>query len=127
MRLLIKLIINALLVFLIANILDGVSIGGFPTALLAALVFGIVNVTVKPVFKLLSLPFTIVSLGFFLLVINALMTMLVAWIVPGFEVISFWWAFLFAMILSVSNMIIEKFAKPEKKRVRSRSRIEIIE
>lgn len=125
MRLLIKLLINALLVFLIANLLTGVSIEGFPYALLAAFVFGIINVTIKPIFKFFSLPFTILSLGFFLLVINALMTMLVAWIVPGFEVIGFWWAFLFALILSVSNMIIEKFAKQERKEVRARKRVEI--
>jgi len=104
MKFLLDWIISAFIIFILAYILPGVSVAGYLAALGAAIVIGLANATVKPLLIVLTLPITILTLGLFLLVINALVILLAAWIVPGFDVLDFWWALLFSVILSLVNM-----------------------
>lgn len=87
---LIRLLINALGLWLAAAIVPGIAITGTGTLILAALLMGVVNALVRPIAVLLTLPITIVTLGIFLLVLNAAMFALVAWLLPGFTVSGFW-------------------------------------
>ena len=102
MKLLFRIILTSILVLLIAHFMKGVHVAGFVTALLVAIVLGLLNVFIKPIFVLLTLPFTIFTLGLFLLVINALIILLCTNIVGGFSVDSFWTALLFSVFLSLS-------------------------
>lgn len=106
MDIIIKILISALAVFVTAYLLKGVTVKNFGSAILVAIVLGVVNAIVRPVFVFLTIPVTILTLGLFLLVINALLIMLVDAIVPGFKVKSFWWALLFSIILSLVNGIL---------------------
>lgn len=76
------------------------------TAIIVAVVLAIVNSTIAPVFFILTLPLNILTLGLFSIVINTLMTLLVARIVPGFEISGFWIALIFAVVLALVNMVI---------------------
>jgi putative membrane protein len=105
MKLIIKIIITTGLVLLIPNLISGIQIDGFITALCVAIVLGLLNIFIKPLFVVLTLPFTIVTLGLFLLVINALMIIICDNIVGGFSVDSFWTAILFSIILTVFQSI----------------------
>jgi putative membrane protein len=110
MKLLVKIVITAILVLLIAHFMKGVHVAGFVTALLVAVVLGLLNIFIKPIFVLLTLPFTIFTLGLFLLVINAIIILLCTNIVGGFSVDSFWTALLFSIVLSISQSIMYKIA-----------------
>ena len=99
--LLAKLLITMVALFITAYIIPGMTIEGLFAGFVAALILGIVNVVVKPIFILLTLPLTILTMGLFLLVINGLMLMLAAAIVPGFMVAGFWSAVFGAVLLSI--------------------------
>lgn len=111
MNMIIKLLLNALLVFALAWALPGVYVDGFWTALVVAIILGLLNIFVKPILIIVTIPVTILTLGLFLLVINALVIQLAAWMVDDFGVNNFWWALLFSLILSVLNSAFEKSAK----------------
>jgi putative membrane protein len=98
------LVVSALLLWLVSYIVAGIHLGGFGSALLAALVLGIVNFLVRPILIIVTLPVTIVTLGLFLIVINALMLMLTAAIVPGFSVDGFKSALLGGLVLGLFNL-----------------------
>lgn len=106
MKLLIRILVTAALVLLIAHFMPGVHVAGFVTALLVAVVLGLLNIFIKPIFVVLTLPFTIVTLGLFLLVINAMIILLCTNIVGGFSVDTFWTALLFSVVLSLSQSIL---------------------
>jgi putative membrane protein len=106
---LIRLVINALGLWLAATIVAGIRIDGTGTLILAALLMGIVNALVKPVAVVLTLPITIVTLGIFLLVVNAAMFALVAWMLPGFSVSGFWAALFGWLIVSVVSWVASSF------------------
>jgi len=106
MNLLIKILVTAALVLLIANFMPGVKVAGFSTALIVAIVLGLLNIFIKPILVILTLPVTIVTLGLFLLVINALMILLCTKIVGGFSVNTFLTALLFSIILSLLQSIL---------------------
>jgi putative membrane protein len=101
MRFLLVWILNALALLIVAYLFPGVQVQDWKAAAVAALVFGLVNMLVKPVLVLLTLPITIVTLGLFLLVINALLFWGVASVVPGFHVTGFWAALLGAVLYSL--------------------------
>ncbi|RJQ36175.1 phage holin family protein [Candidatus Parcubacteria bacterium] len=84
-----------------AYVLPGVRVTGFVAALVTALVLGIINALVRPALLVLTLPINALTLGLFTFVINALLIMLAAVIVPGFEVDSFWSALLFSIVLAI--------------------------
>ena len=108
MKLLTRVLVTSVLVLLIAHFMKGVHVAGFVTALLVAIVLGLLNIFIKPIFVLLTLPFTIFTLGLFLLVINAIIILLCTNIVGGFSVDSFWTALLFSIVLSISQSIMYK-------------------
>ncbi len=103
MNLLLNLAINTLAVWVGTYVLKGVSVDGVTTAVVVAVVLGVINTFLKPVLVFLTFPLTVVTFGLFLLVINALMIMLTDKLVRGFEVENFWWALLFSLVVSVVN------------------------
>ncbi len=102
---LIRLVLSALAVFICATILPGAHVDGFLIAIVVAGVLAILNVLVKPVLVIFTIPITFLTLGLFLLVINTILILMVDWLVPGFEVDGFWWALVFSILLSLVNAI----------------------
>lgn len=115
MNLLIRLLLNALAVFILAHLLNGVNVDGYVGAIIVALVLSILNLLVKPILVILTLPITILTLGLFLLVINALIIMLADKLIDGFSVPSFWTAILFSILLSILQSLLQSFLKDAKK------------
>jgi putative membrane protein len=111
MEFLLRLIISALAVLMTAFLLPGVELKSGWTALVVATVLSVLNAIIKPVLVFLTIPITLVTFGVFLLFINAFIIMLVDRIVPGFSVHSFWTAFLFSIILSLTMSLLERLAK----------------
>ncbi|RPE13572.1 phage holin family protein [Chitinophaga lutea] len=105
MGILIRILVTALAALLTAYLLPGVKLPDFKTALLLAIVLGLLNLIVKPILVLLTLPVTIITLGLFLLVINALIVLWASSLVKGFKVDNFWWALIFSVVLSVISSI----------------------
>ncbi len=105
LTLLARWIINAAALLLVAYLCPGVSVESFLTALIAALVLGLVNAVVRPLLVILTLPVTLLTLGLFLFVINALLFWLVAELVPGFRVSGFGAALLGSILYSVITLI----------------------
>ena len=108
MHLLISLLVNAAAIFITAYVLSSLAPGSVtvtdpPAAIITAIVLGIVNAIIKPVLLLLTLPLTVLTLGLFVLVINALMVLLADALVAGFAVDGFLWALIFSLVLSVVN------------------------
>ncbi len=114
MNMLIKLLITTILVVVISHFLPGISVDNFTTALIVAVVLALLNVFVKPILVFLTIPATIITLGLFLLVINALIIMRGDYFVDGFRVSGFWSAFIFSIILSVAQSILNKMLVDEK-------------
>ncbi|MFH7000410.1 phage holin family protein [Flavobacterium sp. FlaQc-57] len=114
MKLLLRLLVTAALVLLIANFLSGVHVASFTTAIIVAVVLGLLNLFIKPILVILTLPVTVVTLGLFLLVINAIIILLCTNIVGGFAVDSFWTALLFSIILSILQSITYKIVGDDK-------------
>ena len=106
MNLIIRILVTALLVILLANILPGVDVADYTSAILVAIVLGLLNIFVKPILVILTLPITVVTFGLFLLVINALIVQFAGSIVSGFVVTSFWYAMLFSVVLSIAQSIV---------------------
>ncbi len=102
---LIRLILSAVAVLVCAYILPGAEVDGFITAIVVAGVLAILNVLLKPILVILTIPITFVTLGLFLLVINTILILLVDWLVPGFTVEGFWWALVFSIVLSIVNSV----------------------
>ena len=86
-------------------LISGLQIADPTTLILAALLLGVINAFVKPILVILTLPITILSLGIFLLVINAAMLGLVAWLLPGFTISGFGAALLGAIVVSITGLI----------------------
>lgn len=107
--LILRWIINALALLIVANIIPGFVIGSFYTALVVALVLGLVNATIRWVLVVLTLPINVLTLGLFSFVINALMILLVSTIVKGFDVAGFWPAFWAAIVLWLISVVTNWF------------------
>jgi putative membrane protein len=107
----VNLIVSTLAVLISAYILPGVKVDGFLTAIVVAVILGIVNMFIKPILLFLTFPLTILSLGLFYFVINALMVLLVSAIVPGFKVSGFFWALIFSLVLSIVSSFLNSLAK----------------
>ena len=101
MRWLVGLLINGVAVLAAAFLLDSIEVDGFGSALIAAVILAVINTFIRPVLVFLTLPITVLSLGLFLLVINAVTFYVTGMLVPGLEVTSFWGAFWGALIVSV--------------------------
>lgn len=114
MNLLLRIFVTSALVMLIAHFMPGVQVKDFLTSVIIAIVLGLLNLFIKPIIVLFTLPVTILTLGLFLLVINAVMILLCTKIVGGFTVDSFWAALLFSLILSCAQSLIYRPAEKEK-------------
>lgn len=113
---LLKILVCAVNVFILAYILPGVEIKSMFTALIVAVVLSFLDSFIKPLIILLTLPATILTLGIFLFVINACIILIDAYFVGGFKVESFWHALLFSILLSFFNSFVHKKAWPGEKK-----------
>ncbi len=113
MRMLIHWIVSAVLLLVVSRVVRGFEIAGFGAALIAALVIGLVNATLGLVLKIVTFPLSLVTFGIFLLVVNALMIMLAAKLVPGFRVTGFAPAFWGAVLLAILNMAVRWLFAPK--------------
>lgn len=108
MKILARLFVSAISIFVTTHLLKGIYISDFTASLLAALILAIINITLKPLLILLTLPINILTLGLFTIIINASLVLLTAAIVPGFSIDNFGWAILFSIILAIVNYILNK-------------------
>ncbi len=115
MRFLVRLIVTALAVVIAAYILPGVRVDGALTAFIVAAVLSLLNAFVKPVLVILTIPITVVTLGLFLLVINALMIMATDSLIEGFQVDGFWYALLFSIVITIVGSLLNTLVKSEQK------------
>ncbi|WP_299526485.1 phage holin family protein [Winogradskyella sp.] len=114
MNFILKLLLNAVAVFVLAEILNGVYVDNYLTSLLVAVVISILNVLVKPILVILTLPATILSLGLFLFVINALIILLADKLIEGFGVDGIWTAILFSILLCILQSLLHSLLKKDK-------------
>ena len=108
MAILVNWLLSTLAIIASAYLLSGVHVSGFGTALVVALVLGIINAVLKPIFIILTLPINILTLGLFTLVINSVLILITTSLVPGFQVDGFWWALAFSLVLSLVHSILFK-------------------
>jgi putative membrane protein len=116
MRLLLNWLLSTVALLIVAQLVRGVEINGFGTALIAALVIGLINATVGWFLKIITFPLTLITLGIFWIVINALMLEMASWFVSGFHIRSFWAAFIGAIVLSLVNMLLRWIFLPKRER-----------
>ena len=115
MNFLIRIIVIAAVSFGLAHVLSGIHIDTFWTAIVFAVVLAILNIFIKPLLILLTLPVTILTLGLFLFVINALVVMLASRFVDGIRIAGFGWALLFSLILSLVTSILNRELEKDKR------------
>ncbi|WP_417854347.1 phage holin family protein [Xanthomarina gelatinilytica] len=113
MNLIVRVLLTAIAVVLLAKLLPGVAVEGFTSAIVVAIVIGLLNVFVKPILVILTLPITVVTLGLFLLVINAGIILLADNFIDGFTVTGFWVALLFSLLLSFVQSILFSVLKED--------------
>ncbi|PRP67910.1 phage holin family protein [Nonlabens agnitus] len=113
MKFILKLLLTAVLVILLSYILPGVSTDDFLTAVFVALALSILNFIVKPILVILTLPVTVLTLGIFLLFINAFIIMIADWLVDGFQVDNIWYALIFAFLLALARSLLFKTTESE--------------
>ena len=114
MNFLIRLLITAAVAFGLARFLPGVTIADFTTAIIFALVLALLNLIVKPILFILTLPATILTLGLFLFVLNAIVVLLASKFVNGIAIANIWWAILFAFLLSfITSIIMQAVGKDD--------------
>jgi len=116
MRVLVKWLVNAVSLLIVAHFVSGFVVHGFIDALIAVLVIGLVNATLGSVLKILTFPLTIVTLGLFLIVINAAMLKLAANVTPGFEVSTWTAAILGAIVLTLVSSFLHWIVRDDRER-----------
>lgn len=114
MNVIVRFLLSGVAVMLGAYLLPGVHVKDYWAALLVALLLAVVNVIVKPILIVLTIPVTVLTLGLFLLVINALMIELVDYFIADFQVDGFWWALGFSLILSILNSMFDDLTGVKK-------------
>jgi len=114
MRMLLNWVLSAIAVWIVAKLVPGFSVSGPGAALIAALAIGFINATIGLVLKIITFPLTLITLGVFWFVINALMLELASAVVPGFHVSGFRAAFLGAIVLSLVNLLLKALVMPKK-------------
>lgn len=113
-QMVVQLVISALSLGVAASIVPGITVDSFFTLVVSAFLLGLVNAILRPVFVLLTLPITVLTLGIFLLVVNAAMLGLVAWLIPGFEITGFGSALLGWLIVAVTSSIASSLIKEKQ-------------
>jgi putative membrane protein len=116
MRFLLRVLLNAVAVFLAAQLIPGIGLSGPGAALAAGIVLGLVNAVIRPVLILLTLPATVLTLGLFIFVVNAICLALAAWFVPGFTISGFWAALFGAIVISVISWLLSVLLIDEDRR-----------
>jgi putative membrane protein len=111
MKTIIHFVVSALAILITAYILPGVHVDGFLVAFIIAVVLGVINIFLRPILIVLTLPLTVVTLGLFVLVINGLLVLLASYLVAGFVVDNFWWAFLFGIVLAIVSWVLQIFER----------------
>ena len=114
MRTLVHILLSAIAVYASARILPGVALQDFGTAVVVSIVLGAANAFLRPLLLILTLPINIATLGLFTFVVIGGLVLLVARVVPGFHVASFWWALAFAFVLSVVNGLLSALDRPPR-------------
>jgi|TARA_R110000782_G_scaffold180972_3_gene271419 putative membrane protein len=114
MKLILRILLSALSVIILANVLPNVSVDSFMTAVIVAVVLSLLNFLVKPILVILTLPVTIVTFGLFLLIINAIIILLADKLIEGFAVSNIWWALIFSLLLSFLQSIFFSLLKEDK-------------
>lgn len=109
MRIIGIILLNGLLVYLASVLTNGVSVESYWTAVIAGILLGFANSFIKPILTVLTLPITILTLGLFLLVINAAMVLLVDTLMPGFDVAGWSWAIIFSLVFAILNFFFGGF------------------
>lgn len=107
MNTIIKLIITAVVAYLLPNVLSGVHVTTFSAAIIFAIVLGLLNLFVKPILHLFSFPITLLTLGLFALVINAIIVLIADYFIDGINIDGFLWALIFSVALSIVTSILE--------------------
>lgn len=115
MNFLTKILLSSIAVIIASYILPGIYVDSFLVAIIIAVLLSLLNVTVKPLLIIFTIPLTILSLGLFLLVINAIIILIAGAIVPGFVVEGFWWALIFSLLLSITNSLLSDLNKEDQK------------
>lgn len=116
MSLIVKLLLSSITVFIAAYLLPGVHVDTFWDAIIVAVVIGLLNIFVRPLLIFLTIPATIITLGLFLFVINALIVWMASNMISGFTVSNFWWALLFTILLSGINSLFNSELKHSQNR-----------
>src|SRR5690242_2218207 len=114
MRLLVNWLLSTLALLILAQVVPGFYVSGLGAALIAALVIGLINATLGWFLKIVTLPLTVLTLGIFWIVINALMLKVATWFVSGFQIQGFWAAFIGAIVLSLVNMLLRWLFLPKR-------------
>jgi putative membrane protein len=115
MKIILKMLLTAIAVFVLSQFLPGIHVENYTTAIVVAIVLGLLRVFVRPILIVLTIPITIVTLGLFLFIINAIIIHLVGYFVEGFDVNGVFVAILFSMLLSFFQSILYSFLKDDKK------------
>ena len=115
MKTIIRILLTALAVVILAKVLPGVSVEGYLSAIIVAIVIAILRFIVKPILVVLTLPITIITLGLFLLIVNGMVIMLADYFISDFEVRNIWWAVLFSLLLSILQSIFHSILDDKKK------------
>ncbi|MGM0634689.1 MAG: phage holin family protein [Bacteroidota bacterium] len=113
MKVLVQLVVTAIFVVMLANILPGVNVDGFLTSLVVAALLALLNIFVKPILIIFTLPVTLITFGLFLLVVNAIIILMCDGLVQGFDVDGFWWALIFSVLLSVIQSVLRRVVEGE--------------
>ena len=114
MNYILKILLSAIAVFVLANILPGITIESYLTAIIVAIVLGILNTIVRPLLIFFTIPLTIITLGLFLFIINAFIILIAGYFISGFTVASIFWALLFSILLSILQSVLHKILKENK-------------
>ncbi len=101
-----NLLINTISIFAVSYILTGIEVDSFQTALIVAVVMAVLNVTLKPLLILITIPLTVITFGLFLLVVNVLVLYAAGALIDGFHIAGFWWALAFSLLVSFVNSIL---------------------
>ena len=109
MKTIVKLLFTTFFVLMLAHFMPGVHVDSFYTALIVAIVLALLNIFIKPILVLFTLPVTIFTLGLFLLVINAIIVMLCDHLIDGFTIVDFVHALIFSLVLSICQSIVSAF------------------
>lgn len=116
MKFILRILLSALAVILLSNILPGITVDTYITAIVVAIVLSLLNFLVKPILIILTLPVTIVTFGIFLLFINGIIILLADYFITGFGVANIWWALAFSFLLSFLQSILFSLLKSDKKK-----------